>query len=114
MMPHEVIQKLPERDLAMLMVYAQRYMLPQRRMQVQMALAAQVMASGTRPLADFDILYVLDASRKAMEHAERANAQAHDTANLFAGMTGKGIVVVGRKRRERAKRLRETLVKGHD
>lgn len=110
MLPHEVEERVPARDLAMMMIYGNRNMLPSRRLQMQVAFLCQITASDkNRTLGEFDIVALLQKAREQAKKIDAATAEAHSAANAFSAMTGKGIIVIGRKRRER-ERLASGLV----
>lgn len=95
MTPSQVEASLLERDLVMLMKYAERHLLPARRLQLQVARVAQyVHADSTKPLSHYDIASI------AAPAEPNEDETAEDVGAVFAATAGGNVVMLkGRKRK---------------
>lgn len=93
MPPGQVANSLLERDLAMLLKYAEKHLLPHRRMQLQLAKVAQyVHADSTKPLSHYIVGFPQAANDGPDDTAE-------DVGSIFAAVSGGNVVMLkGRKK----------------
>jgi len=94
MTPWQVEECLSERDLVMLLKYAEKRMLPTRRLQMQIARLCQITASDpSKRLGE----YLFDPPDQEPE----ADV-AHLAGETLADMGGARVYVLGRKKKQRA------------
>lgn len=95
MTPNEVAERLLERDLAMMLKYAEKRMLPTRRIQMQIARLCQITAGdASKTLGEF-----LFDPPVPIDPAE----EAHTAGETLADIGGGGrVYVLGRKKKARA------------
>lgn len=96
MTPSQVAERLSERDLAMMMQYQARYLLPTHRLQKQLALIAKVTLGGNVSIDDLMVRYRPEVVAPASDAPEAMVA-----ASFFAGITGGKVRVLGLKRKAR-------------
>lgn len=95
MLPNEVEEGLLERDLMMLRQYANRHLLPTRRLQLQMMKIAQyVHADPTRPLSFYDVLVVPPVGEAIDDGAE-------EVGSVLAAVSGGNVIKLGQGRKKK-------------
>lgn len=95
MSPWQIEQTLLERDLVLLLKYAEKRMLPTRRLQMQIARLCQITAGDpNKSLGDY--LFDPPAPQGPDDNA------AQFAGETLAAMGGGKVFVLGRKRKQRA------------
>lgn len=93
MLPNQIEEQLLERDLVMLREYANRRLLPSRRLQLQTAMVVQYLhADPTKPLSFYDV---------TTEPAPMPEDTADDIGSLFAAVAGGNVFKLGQGRKKK-------------
>lgn len=93
MTPSQVAANLLERDLALMQAYARKRLLPTRRLQLQMAVAAQAAHGSGAPLRAFDV------DGAGQEAVVAKDDTPEEVGSVFAAVSGGNVVMLkGRKK----------------